>query len=135
MKAREDEAAAPLDFCLGFHPGILVFVKVKRGSPVLPCHARRRDNVAWPCRALWRGSPVLPRHARRRGKTKQPRRSIFASGSTQAYWFLLKISATALYCRAMGPGAAKLSCRAQPCGAADLIHVFVYIKDFVTTIT
>jgi hypothetical protein len=108
------------------------------GNTNLSRHAQRRGNFAPPRRALWRGRGTLPRHARRRGKTKQPRRSIFASGSTQAYWFFLKLSAAGQSCRAMGPGAAMLSCRTQPCGAAELIHVFVNtirdIKDFVNMI-
>jgi hypothetical protein len=44
---------------------------------------------------------------------------------------LLKISAAALSCRAMGPGAAMLSCRAQPYGATDLIHALLH--DFLAT--
>jgi hypothetical protein len=53
--AREYEAAAPLDFCLGVPPTILVFVKLKRGRPVLPRHGAWRGNVELPRPALWRG--------------------------------------------------------------------------------
>jgi hypothetical protein len=53
--AREYEAAAPLDLCLGVHPAILVFVKLKRGKAVLPRQAPWRGNVELPRPALWRG--------------------------------------------------------------------------------
>jgi hypothetical protein len=90
--ARVSSFAAPLDYGLGVRATVLVVLKLKRGSAVLPRLQAWRVKVTlprhrgWhikpsdgshPCyrccpglprQGVWRGRHTLPRHARRRGK-------------------------------------------------------------------
>jgi hypothetical protein len=53
--ARQFEAAAPLGYGLGVQATVLVVLKLKRSSSVLPCQAPWRSKVVLSHLPLWRG--------------------------------------------------------------------------------